>query len=67
VVPHAGGKVSSVPTIPAFTPGTPATVTGAMNRARSDSGDVSAGPADYVIGGYDGTRMGWTWCRRIRC
>jgi hypothetical protein len=28
-----------------------------MSRARSDSGGVSAGPAGYVIGGYDGTRL----------
>ena len=52
-----GGTASSVPTVQAFTPGTPATVTGAMSRARSDSGGVSAGPAGYVIGGYDGTRL----------
>ena len=32
-----GGTASSVPTVQAFTPGTPATVTGAMSRARSDS------------------------------
>ena len=52
-----GGTASSVPTVQAFTPGTPATVTGAMSRARSDSGGVSAGPAGYVIGGYDGSRL----------
>jgi DNA-binding beta-propeller fold protein YncE len=52
-----GGTASSVPTVQAFTPGTPATVTGAMSRARSDSRGVSAGPAGYVIGGYDGTRL----------
>jgi len=52
-----GGTASSVPTVQAFTPGTPATVTGAMSRARSDSEGVSAGPAGYVIGGYDGTRL----------
>ncbi len=52
-----GGTASSVPTVQAFTPGTPATVTGAMSRARSDSGGVSAGPAGYVIGGYDGNRL----------
>ena len=32
-----GGTASSVPTVQAFTPGTPATVTGAMSQARSDS------------------------------
>ena len=52
-----GGTASSVPTVQAFTPGTPATVTGAMSQARSDSSGVSAGPAGYVIGGYDGTRL----------
>ena len=52
-----GGTTSSVPTVQAFTPGTPAMVTGAMSRARSDSGGVSAGPAGYVIGGYDGSRL----------
>ena len=52
-----GGTASSVPTVQGFTPGTPATVTGAMSRARSDSEGVSAGPAGYVIGGYDGTRL----------
>jgi len=52
-----GGTASSVPTVQAFTPGMPATVTGAMSRARSDSSGVSAGPAGYVIGGYDGTRL----------
>jgi DNA-binding beta-propeller fold protein YncE len=52
-----GGTASSVPTVQVFTPGTPATVTGAMSRARSDSEGVSAGPAGYVIGGYDGTRL----------
>jgi DNA-binding beta-propeller fold protein YncE len=52
-----GGTASSVPTVQAFTPGMPATVTGAMSRARSDSEGVSAGPAGYVIGGYDGTRL----------
>jgi DNA-binding beta-propeller fold protein YncE len=52
-----GGITDSVPTVQAFTPGTPATVTGAMSRARSDSGGVTAGPAGYVIGGYDGTRL----------
>ena len=50
-----GGTVSSVPTIQAFTEGTRAAVTGALNRARSDSNGISAGPAGYVIGGYDGT------------
>ena len=52
-----GGTASSVPTVQAFTPGTPATVTGAMTQARSDSSGVSAGPAGYVIGGYDGSRL----------
>jgi hypothetical protein len=52
-----GGTASSVPTVQAFTPGTPATVTGVMSQARSDSSGVSAGPAGYVIGGYDGTRL----------
>jgi DNA-binding beta-propeller fold protein YncE len=52
-----GGIASSVPTVQAFTPGTAATVTGAMSQARSDSVGVSAGPAGYVIGGYDGTRL----------
>jgi DNA-binding beta-propeller fold protein YncE len=52
-----GGTVSSVPTVQAFTPGTQAAVTGALDRARSDSDGVSAGPAGYVVGGYDGT----TW------
>jgi hypothetical protein len=50
-----GGTAASVPTIQAFTPGTQAAVTGALSRARSDSNGVSAGPAGYVVGGYDGT------------
>ncbi len=56
-----GGTAGSVPTIQAFppgqafTPGTRATVVGALSRARSDSNGVSAGPVGYVIGGYDGT------------
>jgi len=50
-----GGTVSSAPTVQAFTPGTQAAVTGALDRARSDSNGVSAGPAGYVVGGYDGT------------
>ena len=50
-----GGTAASVPTIQAFTPGSPAVVTGALSRARSGSNGVSAGPDGYVIGGYDGT------------
>jgi DNA-binding beta-propeller fold protein YncE len=52
-----GGIGTSVATVQAFSPGTAATVTGAMNQARSDSEGVSAGSAGYVIGGYDGTRL----------
>ena len=52
-----GGTAASVPTIQAFTPGSPAAVTGALSRARSDSNGVSAGPDGYVIGGYDGTSL----------
>ena len=52
-----GGTTVSVPVIQAFTPGTAATVTGAMSRARSDSSGVSAGAAGYVLGGYDGTDL----------
>jgi DNA-binding beta-propeller fold protein YncE len=52
-----GGASASVPTIQAFTPGTQAAVTGALSRARSDSDGVTAGPAGYVVGGYDGTTI----------
>jgi DNA-binding beta-propeller fold protein YncE len=52
-----GGIGTSVAAVQAFSPGTAATVTGAMNQARSDSEGVSAGSAGYVIGGYDGTRL----------
>jgi DNA-binding beta-propeller fold protein YncE len=52
-----GGIGNSVATVQAFTPGTAATVTGAMSQARSDSEGVSAESAGYVIGGYDGIRL----------
>jgi DNA-binding beta-propeller fold protein YncE len=52
-----GGIGTSVAAVQAFSPGTAATVTGAMNQARSDSEGVSAGSAGYVIGGYDGTQL----------
>jgi DNA-binding beta-propeller fold protein YncE len=52
-----GGTATSVPTIQAFTPGTDAAVTGALNHRRSDSSGVSAGPAGYLVGGYDGTTV----------
>ena len=54
--------------IQAFAPGGPAAVVGQQPRARSDSNGVSAGPACYVVAGYDGTvaagrvpdrRRGW--------
>ena len=50
-----GGTSVSVPTVQAFTPGTQAAVVGAMSHPRSDSNGVAAGPAGYVVGGYDGT------------
>jgi outer membrane protein assembly factor BamB len=52
-----GGTAASVPTIQAFIPGTQAAVTGALSQARSDSNGVSAGPAGYLVGGYDGTTL----------
>ncbi len=52
-----GGTDTSVPTIQAFSPGTQAAVVGQLNRARSDSNGVSAGPVGYVVGGYDGTTV----------
>jgi len=52
-----GGTVTSVPTIQAFTQGTRAAVVGTLDRARSDSNGVSAGPVGYVVGGYDGTSL----------
>ena len=50
-----GGTSVSVPTVQALAPGTQAAVVGAMSRPRSDSNGVAAGPAGYVVGGYDGT------------
>jgi hypothetical protein len=32
-------------------------VTGALSQARSDSNGVSAGGADYVVGGYGGSTL----------
>jgi hypothetical protein len=75
VVPHAGGKASSVPTIQAFTPGTPATVTGAMNPATSRvraAGELPVpvgygaaavtGGTGYLVGGEDnGRRIVWQY------
>jgi DNA-binding beta-propeller fold protein YncE len=52
-----GGTAASVPAIQAFSPGMPAAVAGQLPRARSDSNGVSAGPAGYVVGGYDGTTL----------
>jgi Kelch motif len=52
-----GGNAVSVPAIQAFTPGTQAVVTGALNRPRSDSSGVSAGADGYVVGGYDGITL----------
>lgn len=52
-----GGTAASVPTIQALVPGGQAAVTGALSRARSDSDGVSAGPASYVVGGYDGSTL----------
>ncbi len=52
-----GGIDTSVPTIQSFTPGTDATVTGALSHPRSDISGVTAGPAGYLVGGYDGTTV----------
>jgi len=52
-----GGIDTSVPTIQAFTPGMDAAVTGALSQRRSDVTGVTAGPASYLVGGYDGTTV----------
>ncbi|HKB29352.1 MAG TPA: PQQ-binding-like beta-propeller repeat protein, partial [Streptosporangiaceae bacterium] len=56
-VVFGGGSATSLPTVQAFTPGTPGTVIGHLPQPRSDLVSATMGGVAYVAGGFDGVAM----------
>ena len=59
-VVFGGGSATSVPTVQAFTPGTPGMVIGYLPQPRSDLVSATLGGVAYIAGGYDGQTMART-------
>jgi Kelch motif len=58
-----GGTTSSIATVQALTPGTPAAVVASLPQPRSDLAAVTVGRAIYIVGGYNGNTESGTILR----